>query len=96
MKNLFLTCAMFLVFGSAVAIAQEVPRKSTTTSDTIGKKTTKGTKKNSSTYKTDASHDKHRTDKTNKTKTTDPTTTNPSTTNPTTTTRRDSTGTTRP
>jgi hypothetical protein len=92
MKNLFLTCAMFLVFGSAVAIAQEVPRKSTTTSDTIGKKkTTKGTKKNSSTYKTDTIHNKHRTDKTNKTKTT-----NPTTTNPTTTTRRDSIGTTRP
>ncbi len=104
MKNLFLTCAMFLAFGSAVAIAQEIPRKSTTTSDTIGKqKSTKGTKKKSSTHQSGTTHDKQRTDGTNKTRTTDPATTNPArtnsgttnpaTTNPTTTTpRRDSIG----
>jgi len=63
MKNLFLTAAMLVFLGSA--IAQETPEKtkkqSARTSDTI-KKSKKGSDYNSSTYKTDTVK-KHRTDK---------------------------------
>lgn len=77
MKNLFLTCAMFLTFGTAVAVAQEVPRNTTQT-DTITKKKSTKTTKHSSPHKTDTVNKQ----KNNKRKS--------STTN---TPRRDSTGT---
>lgn len=91
MKNLFLTGAMFMVFGSAVAIAQETPRKTnkmkSTTSDTISKKrSTRESNRSSSTYQSDTLQ-KQRTDRTNRSTTTNPTT------SPT---RRDSIGNTRP
>jgi len=53
MKNLFLSCAMLMIFGTAVAVAEETPKKTTQKTDTITKKkSTKGTK-HSSTHKTD-------------------------------------------
>ena len=75
MKNLFVTAAMLVFFGSSYA--QDTPTKtkkqSTTTTDTIIKSKSGSNNSNNSTYKTDTIT-KHRTDKkTNKTRsTTDP------------------------
>jgi hypothetical protein len=69
MKNLILTCAMMIFFGSA-AMAQDTPQKtkqSKSTSDTIVQKKSK---KNTTTYKTDTIKKQHK----NKSKSTSPST----------------------
>ncbi|QSB25476.1 hypothetical protein [Flavobacterium sp. CLA17] len=78
MKNLFLTCTMLLIFGTATTFAQETPKKTTqsttrTTTDTIIKK--KGTnngKKHPSTHKADTLSKQTTKTKMTKTKTTSP------------------------